>query len=171
MYNIIIMDNTKISSQQMVARKGYPGNPMGLYNYESYTVSVPWNMSGWASPINAVIDVVKVNDLVTIVFNGFNNAYSGATTSAITSGSYRLPKRFLPKFDSPNVSLHCPVSVVVSALPLLGVVQISNNPSNPLDLSNGLITFRLSTTNGFSDLSARPLASSVSYKTSSALNE
>jgi hypothetical protein len=165
------MDVTKISSQQMVARKGYPGNPMGLYNYESYRVSVPWNMTGWASPINAYIEVVKVNDLVTIVFNAFNNAYSGATASAITSGSYRLPKRFLPKFDSPSVSIHFSMSAIQSALPLSAVVQISNNPSNPLDSTNGLITFRLPTVVGFTDLSARPLACAVSYKTSSTLNE
>jgi hypothetical protein len=165
-----MVDSTKMLSQQTLVRAGTLSNPLGLYNYESYIYSVPWNMVGWVAPIYSNIEVVKVNDVVTLILHAFNNNNSGAIGGqSITSGTYRLPKRFLPYLFTPSISLHCVISVVENALPMTGLVRISNNPSNPLDPNNGLITINKGI--DFTNLNAHFFTSTVTYKTKYILNE
>jgi hypothetical protein len=168
------MDLTKISSQQMVARKGYPGNPMGLYNYESYTVSVPWFMTGWASAINGNVHFVKVNNVCTVTLDTFANPNAGAVSNRlIDSGAFRIPKRFRPKNLGGN-TLYCNMTVQAGGANVLdGKIELFNNASNDDDPLNGRL--RIGQQNvaglGFADLSGRILNSSISYETASSLNE
>jgi hypothetical protein len=164
------MDNTKELSGQIISRKPTIDNPMGLYFYEEYSAVVPWNMSGWVAPINAEIYIVKVNNICTLTINAFNNNNSGATSAYISSGVFRVPKRFLPKLQSPAISLHYTLPVVQVASPLNGSAQILNNPLNPNDSTNGEIRINNGTTSGFSDLSSRPLTTVITYTTNDFLN-
>jgi hypothetical protein len=168
------MDVTKISSQQMVARKGYPGNPMGLYNYESYTVSVPWFMNGWPSAINGNIHFLKVNNVCTVTLDTFANPNAGVTVSSfVDSGAYRIPRRFWPRNPGSGTSYYCITVQSGGANVLAGKLDIYNNKNNVNDPLNGRL--RVGQQNvtgvGFTDLSGRILSSSVTYETASSLNE
>jgi len=164
-----MVDSTKSLSQQTIVRAGTTSNPLGLYNYESYEATVSWNMNGWLTPINGIIRVVKVNDICTFTINEFTNTNSGAIMgSVISSGSYRLPKRFLPKLTSPATEIYL-VCLVNQTTPQNGLLRIYNNPANVLDANNGLIQIGIPI--DFTNLNGRPLTSAISYKTNSMLNE
>ena len=168
-----MVDSTKMLSQQTLVRAGTSNNPLGLYNYEHYSAVVPWFMVGWVSPINGNISIVKVNNICTLTLNIFNNPNTGVVSiREILSNTYRLPKRFRPK-NSDGLVHYSFIGCSAGSGAILGSLEIYNNSSNENDPLNGrlLIGEQNATNNGFTNLSARVLTSSVSFETQSILND
>ena len=172
------MDQTKVLSQQMIARKGYPGNPMGLYNYEKYTAVVDWNMPLWPANINGNIEILKVNDTVTMTLHPFVNTNAGVVgVRPIQSFTYRLPKRFWPKMqqnDINNIDIFLPIVCYQDGTSYsVGFIQIRNQVANPSSPTNGYMQIYAMNSGipGFTNLSGKIHTSTVSYQTASILNE
>lgn len=174
------MDGSREISQQLTKRSGYPGNEMGLYNYEKYVAVVDWNMPGWSAPeyISGNIEVVKINDIVTLTIRPFLNTHSGVVGNRpITSFVYRLPKRFWPKMetlDINNIDMQLPIVCYQDGVTYsMGYVSIRNQVSNPLLATNGMMSiYALNTGSpGFNNLSGNIRTTTVSYQTNSIFNE
>lgn len=173
-----MVDSTKILSQQTLVRAGTSNNPLGLYNYEQYNAVVDWNMPSWASSINGNIEIVKVNDIVTLTIHPFvNNNVGAITNQPIQSLVYRLPKRFWPKMqqnDINNIDTFLPIVCYQDGTSYsMGYIAIRNQVANPLSPINGYMAIYALNTGvpGFSNQSGKIHTSTVSYKTNSILND
>jgi hypothetical protein len=173
-----MVDSTKMLSQQTLVRAGTSNNPLGLYNYEQYSAVVDWNMPLWPSNINGNIDIVKVNDVVTLTIRPFLNPNSGVVGNRPISGfTYRLPKRFWPKMetlDINNIDMFLPIVCYQDGTTYsMGYVAIRNQVADPLSPSNGFMSIYALNTGipGFTNLSGNIRTTTVSYKTNSILNE